>query len=100
MSQHIIFLKIARNGIGTTICHILESPDNCSASSEVAFLRSVNQCNQLVHYLMPLLRKTHIEGDKHRRRGNQKITIEHIHVNDGGQAIVGNLSHEEGGGNG
>jgi hypothetical protein len=29
--------------------------------------------------------------DKHRGRGQQKITVEHVHVHAGGQAIVGNV---------
>ena len=33
--------------------------------------------------------------DKHRGRGQQKITVEHVTVNEGGQAIVGNV--EQGG---
>lgn len=36
--------------------------------------------------------------DKHRGKGNQKITVQHVTVNDGGQAMVGNVS--QGGGNG
>ena len=30
--------------------------------------------------------------DKHRRKGNQKMTVEHVHVHKGGQAIVGNVT--------
>tara|TARA_R110000803_G_scaffold176711_1_gene239098 strand:+ start:4090 stop:4725 length:636 start_codon:yes stop_codon:yes gene_type:complete len=30
--------------------------------------------------------------DKHRRKGQQTVVVEHVHVNDGGQAIVGNVS--------
>ncbi|WP_397423539.1 hypothetical protein [Phenylobacterium sp.] len=34
----------------------------------------------------------HVEAlDKHRGRGQQKITVEHVTVNAGGQAIVGNV---------
>lgn len=29
--------------------------------------------------------------DRHRRGGNQRVTVEHVHVNDGGQAIVGSV---------
>lgn len=35
--------------------------------------------------------------DKHRRGGNQKMTVEHVHVHEGGQAIVGNVSKGGGG---
>ncbi len=30
--------------------------------------------------------------DKHRRKGNQKMTVEHVHVHKGGQAIVGTVN--------
>ena len=36
--------------------------------------------------------------DKHRNKGKQKMTVEHIHVNDGGQAVIGNISRGGGGG--
>jgi hypothetical protein len=29
--------------------------------------------------------------DKHRGKGQQKVTVEHVHVHQGGQAIVGNV---------
>lgn len=29
--------------------------------------------------------------DKHRGKGQQKVTVEHVHVHPGGQAVVGNL---------
>ena len=29
--------------------------------------------------------------DKHRRKGNQKMTVEHVNVHDGGKAVVGNI---------
>lgn len=35
--------------------------------------------------------------NKHRGKGQQKMTVEHVHVNEGGQAIIGNI--EGGGGN-
>ena len=35
--------------------------------------------------------------NKHRGKGQQKMTVKHIHVNEGGQAIVGNISKEGGG---
>ena len=31
--------------------------------------------------------------DRRRGRGQQKVTVEHVNVADGGQAIVGNVSH-------
>jgi len=35
--------------------------------------------------------------DKHRRKGTQKMTVEHVHVHEGGQAIVGNVTQGDGG---
>jgi hypothetical protein len=37
---------------------------------------------------------TQVEALKrYRSKGEQKVTVEHVHVHDGGQAIVGNVSH-------
>jgi hypothetical protein len=30
--------------------------------------------------------------NRHRGKGQQKMTVEHVHVHDGGQAIVGFVS--------
>jgi hypothetical protein len=30
--------------------------------------------------------------DKHRRKGQQTVTVEHVHIHEGGQAIVGTVS--------
>ena len=34
--------------------------------------------------------------NKYRGKGQQKMTVEHVHVNDGGQAIVGSISAKGG----
>lgn len=41
--------------------------------------------------LMKLFNQQIATLDKHRRGGNQKVTVEHVHVHDGGQAIVGEV---------
>ena len=33
---------------------------------------------------------------RRRRKGDQNITVKHVHVHAGGQAIVGNVSHRDG----
>lgn len=33
---------------------------------------------------------------KLRGKGGQHVTVEHVHVHEGGQAIVGNVNHEQG----
>ncbi len=35
---------------------------------------------------------------RHRTGGEQKVTVEHVHVHQGGQAIVGSVTHGPGGG--
>jgi hypothetical protein len=34
---------------------------------------------------------------RYRSGGQQKVVVEHVHVNEGGQAIVGNVMHPGGG---
>lgn len=36
--------------------------------------------------------------DRHRGKGQQKVTVEHVHVHAGGQAVVGALAQQGGGG--
>lgn len=36
--------------------------------------------------------------NRYRGKGQQKMTVEHVHIHAGGQAIVGQVSHPEGGG--
>jgi hypothetical protein len=36
--------------------------------------------------------------NRHRGKGSQRITVEHVHVHTGGQAIVGSVSQSGGGG--
>jgi len=35
---------------------------------------------------------------RYRTGGQQKVTVEHVHVHEGGQAIVGHIDHKTGGG--
>jgi hypothetical protein len=35
--------------------------------------------------------------NRHRGKGAQKVTVEHVHVHEGGQAIVGNIESRGGG---
>jgi hypothetical protein len=30
--------------------------------------------------------------NRYRSKGQQKITVEHVHINSGGQAIIGNVN--------
>jgi hypothetical protein len=54
---------------------------------------SLNQANKLSRTFATLL-----EGlNRHRGKGQQKVTVEHVHVHEGGQAIVGNVQTQGGG---
>ena len=54
---------------------------------------NLNQVNKLMRTYT-----TQMEAlNKHRGKGQQKMTVEHVHVGEGGQAIIGSV---EGGKNG
>jgi hypothetical protein len=48
---------------------------------------NLNQANKLSRTWATLLEAL----NKHRGKGQQKVTVEHVHVHQGGQAIVGNV---------
>src|SRR4051812_35812078 len=53
---------------------------------------ALNQANKLSRSYAALLEAL----NRHRGKGQQKVTVEHVHVHEGGQAIVGAV--EAGGG--
>jgi hypothetical protein len=54
---------------------------------------NLNQANKLSRTYSALLEAL----NRHRGKGQQKVTVEHIHVHQGGQAIVGNVESPGGG---
>jgi hypothetical protein len=48
---------------------------------------NLNQANKLSRTYATLLEAL----NRHRGKGQQKVTVEHVHVHNGGQAIVGNV---------
>ena len=54
---------------------------------------NLNQANKLSRTYATLLEAL----NRHRGKGQQKVTVEHVHVHEGGQAIVGNVEHPGGG---
>ncbi len=54
---------------------------------------TLNQANKLSRTYANLLEAL----NRHRGKGQQRVTVEHVHVHEGGQAIVGNVSHQGGG---
>ena len=55
---------------------------------------NLNQANKLSRTWATLLDAL----NKHRGKGQQKVTVEHVHVHAGGQAVVGNVERPGGGG--
>ena len=55
---------------------------------------NLNQANKLSRTWATLLEAL----NKHRGKGQQKVTVEHVHVHPGGQAVVGNVERPGGGG--
>jgi len=53
---------------------------------------NLNQANKLSRTWATLLEAL----NKHRGKGQQKVTVEHVHVHQGGQAIVGNVETARG----
>ncbi len=60
------------------------SPDNRSYN--------LTQANRLMRSYATLVGAL----DKHRGKGQQKVIVEHVHVHEGGQAIVGNIEQTGG----
>ena len=54
---------------------------------------NLNQANKLSRTHAALLEAF----NRHRGKGQQKVTVEHVHVHSGGQAIVGNVTGPGGG---
>jgi hypothetical protein len=58
------------------------------------------QFESAANYATKMLRTFAVQAEtlaKLRRGGEQKVTVEHVHVHPGGQAIVGNVQHPGGG---
>lgn len=55
---------------------------------------NLNQANKLSRSSAALLEAL----NKHRGKGQQKVTVEHVHVHAGGQAVVGTIERPGGGG--
>ena len=59
------------------------------------------QFESAANYATKMLRTFAVQAEtlaKLRRGGEQKVTVEHVHVHSGGQAIVGTVTHPVGGG--
>ncbi len=66
--------------------------------------QTIDEARHNVHCIAKLMRTfvAQLEALQHYRgkESQQKVTVEHVHVNQGGQAIVGAVGPEGGGGNG
>jgi hypothetical protein len=56
-------------------------------------LENLNQANKLVRSYATLIEAL----NRHRGKGQQRVTVEHVHVHKGGQAIVGSVTPGGGG---
>jgi len=84
-------------GAQLVVCHIASMecyrramlPDN-SFDQRHGNLNSANKLSRTYSALVESL-------NRHRGKGQQKMTVEHVHVYEGGQAIVGNVESRGGG---
>jgi hypothetical protein len=65
---------------------IMDRP-RCKGSNE-EIREASNQAARLQRSLCKLIERL----DRHRGKGPQRITVKHVHVNEGAQAIVGNVN--------
>jgi len=54
---------------------------------------NLNQANKLTRSYATLMEAL----NRHRGKGQQRVTVEHVHVHQGGQAVVGTVEHPGGG---
>ncbi len=57
---------------------------------------NINIADKIINQMTKLNRSYLAQMDalnKHRGKGQQKMTVEHVHVNEGGQAIIGNVDN-------
>jgi len=63
--------------------------------------QSLLEVDKKIHFVNKLMRtfSTQVETlNKYRSKGQQKITVQHVNVNQGGQAVVGNVQGGRGDG--
>ena len=54
--------------------------------------RNINRATKLMRTFVAQMEAL----TRYRGKGQQKVTVEHVHVNAGGQAIVGSVTHAAG----
>ncbi|MEH6474682.1 MAG: hypothetical protein V7727_03285 [Sneathiella sp.] len=69
--------------------------DALATLKQVEYLKQSNSAANIASKFMNLYIRQMEALNKHRGKGQQKMTVEHVHVNEGGQAIIGTV---EGGG--
>ena len=73
---------------------MLSARPHSRGQSPEARSENLTQANKLSRTYTALLEAL----NRHRGKGQQKMTVEHVHVYEGGQAIVGNVEQRRGGG--
>ncbi len=67
---------------------------NCLLRSHLAQSMSIEHAQSLLNSAVKLSRTFTMQMEalnRHRGKGQQKMTVEHVHINAGGQAIIGNV---------
>lgn len=85
-------------------CIIAVSPLTCGQPAAPIGLASAPSCRVSGHeknILLVLFASIHashaaVSVKRHRSGGEQKVTVQYVHVNEGGQAIVGNVKQHRG----
>ena len=72
--------------------------DLLSRANNINFIPKIETCLNLSVKLLRTFTAQMEALKKYRTGGHQKVTVEHVNVHKGGQAIVGNVNHERGGG--
>jgi len=66
----------------------------CEGQTSAGIDLNVNRATKLLRASTALVEAL----TRYRSKGKQKVQVEHVHVHQGGQAIVGDVHHEGGGG--
>jgi hypothetical protein len=84
-------LAVQMVGIHAANVECLRRADVPGQSTEVR-QANLSQANRLARTFAAQMEAL----NRHRGKGQQKVTVEHVHVHQGGQAIVGNVEKGEG----
>ena len=89
--------RCARNNLRASLVEAADSPRGIGTHVET--LQQQDSASNAFNKLDAHVRRSDVGAQGYRTGGEQKMTVQHVHVAEGGQAIVGNVSAPaEGGG--